>query len=112
MATYPAETATELGNAPTPRTPANGDKVPGGSILFFENANAAVCNVVVQTPGTAHGDLAIADRSLTSIPANTGRRIVAIPSDSVYVDPADGLVTLLTFSVTANVVYYVIRPVV
>lgn len=112
MATYPAETATELGVAPTPRSPVNGDKVPGGCILVFENANAAVCNVVVSTPGTAHGDLAIADRALTSIAANTGRRIVSIPADSVYVDPADGLVTLLTFSVTASVVYYVIRPVI
>lgn len=111
MATYPAETATEQGATPTPRTPVNGDLVPGGVVLVVENANAAVCNITITTPGLRHGDLAIADRTVT-VPANTGRKWINIPADSDYVDQTTGLVTLATFSVTASVTYYVLRPVI
>lgn len=111
MATYPAETATEQGAALTPRTPANGDQIPGGVILYIENTNAAILTLTITTPKVAHGDLAIGDRVVT-VPATTGKRWFAVPSDDTYVDQTTGLVTLATFSVTAGVTYYVIRPVV
>lgn len=108
MANYPAEAPTESGLAPTARTPVNGDTVPGGCTLWIENANAAALTLTITTPKLLHGDLAVADRTVT-VPATTGRRAVAIPSDDAYVDPLTGLVTLATWSVTASVTYYVLR---
>ncbi len=108
MANYPAEVPLVTGTAPTARTPVNGDTIPGGVILIVRNANASPCVVTIVTPGLVQGDLAIADRTV-SVPATTGERWIDIPNDSVYVDPATGLVTLSTFSVTATVTYYVLR---
>jgi hypothetical protein len=108
MATYPAETATPQGVTPTPRAAANGDKIPGGSNIWLENANAAVCVVTVVTPKQVEGDLPVTDRAVGSAAANTGRKWIAIPNTDTYVDPADGLVTI-NFSVTASVTYYVLR---
>jgi len=107
MATYLAESPTETGLAATPRTPANGDKIPGGVTLYVENANAAVLTLTITTPKVLSGDLTVLDRVVT-VPATTGKRWFRIPNNDIYVDPADGLVTLATFSVTASVTYYVI----
>lgn len=106
MATYPAESPTETGLAATPRTPVNGDKVPGGCTLVINNANAAVCALSITTPKQLQGDLAVADRAV-SVPNGT-LRFVKIPNNDVYVGD-DGLVTLATWSVTASVTYYVLR---
>lgn len=96
MATYPAESPTSSGLAPTPRTPASGDKVPAGVVLVVENTGT-IATITITTPKTLDGDLAVGDR-VVSVPATTGRRMILIPNNDVYRDPADGLVTLGTVS--------------
>lgn len=108
MANYAAEAPTEAGLAATMRSPVNGDTIPGGCTLFIKNTNAAALTLTITTPKVLHGDLAVADRTVT-VPATTGERFVAIPSDDAYVDPATGLVTLATWSVTTGVTYAVLR---
>jgi hypothetical protein len=106
MATYTAESPTETGLIAAQRSPANGDKIPGGVTLVITNNNAGSLTLTITTPQTVHGDLTVADRTVTV--ATTQVAFVRIPNDSTYVSASDGLVTLATWSVTSSVTYAVI----
>jgi hypothetical protein len=88
---------------------AGGDRVPPGSLLIFRNTNASGLVVTIATLDTADGDLVVADRAQTSIPATTGTGIVNIPIAWPYVDPTDGLV-LVTTSVQTSVSFACVNP--
>ncbi|MGD9989305.1 hypothetical protein [Pseudonocardia sp.] len=87
-----------------------GDKVPAGARVHVLNTGSGSVNCTINTPGTARGGLAIADKVI-ACPNGTGSAgttIFDVPTDP-YAD-ADGLVSL-TWSGTTNVVFYALGPV-
>lgn len=66
-----------------------GDTFQTGSGVFLlaRNTSGGALDIVLATPGTVDGDLAVADRTF-SVPATTG--IFAIPLGDVYRNSATG----------------------
>lgn len=86
---------------------ASGDKtVPGdGVTLLVNNGSGASINVILATPATVDGDLAVADRTV-AVPAGA---IKAIPLPAkLYADRADGGLASWTYSAWASVTVAVI----
>lgn len=96
---------TTLTNTPA----AGGDRVPAGCVLVFRNTNAGALTVTLNTVDTIDGDLVVADRAQTAIPATTGTGIINVPLTYPYVDPTDGNV-LVTTSVQSGVTFACINP--
>lgn len=82
-----------------------GDRVRPGNILHVKNANASGVTLTFVTPGTADGDLAIADRARGPI-ATGAEGFIKVPRDQAYRD-ADGMVQV-TWSVNTSVTFAVL----
>jgi hypothetical protein len=82
------------------------DTLPGGQgvKIIVNNANAGSCAVLLTTPETVEGTLAVADRTVT-VPTT---QIWEIPVPSRYNDPTTGLATI-TFTPFTSVTYAVSR---
>lgn len=107
MATRSPQAADSKGVAVSFFAAANGDKVPPGCGLIVRNTSGAGITLTLVTALVMDGDLTVQDRTTNSVPATTGVNYIKIPTNEVYRDPVDGLVTI-NFSATTNVDYAVI----
>jgi hypothetical protein len=108
MATIPTQAIPVTGLDPVyNNASAGGDRVAPGSIIHVLNTNVAALNVTFDIVAVVDGDLAVPDRVISGIPANTGKRFLRVPNNSIYADPADGLVKI-TWSVTSGVTFTVV----
>lgn len=82
------------------------DTLPGGQgvKIIVNNQNASSCAVVLTTPETVEGSLAVADRTVT-VPTT---EIWEIPVPSRYNNSGTGVATI-TFTPNASVTYAVSR---
>lgn len=82
------------------------DTLAGGQgvKIIVNNQNAGSCDVVLTTPETVEGTLAVADRTVT-VPTT---QIWEIPVPSRYNNPSTGLATI-TFTPFASVTYAISR---
>lgn len=104
MAIITPETVTSTGLEPTVRTPSvGGDKVPVGARVRITNGTVGSINFTATTHHEVDGDLAVPDRVL-AIPASEVRYFLA---SSVYQNPTDGYVDILSSDTTAAVDYEV-----
>jgi hypothetical protein len=108
MATQPTQVPDSKGVALTWINAANGDKVAPGVLLILKNTSGSTQTVTIGTPKVLDGDLAVADRVSNTVAATTGFNALRIPADDTYRDPVDGLVTLVTFSVTGATFQYAV----
>lgn len=108
MATIPTQSIPVTGLDPTyNNASAGGDRVAPGSIIYVRNTNAAALTVTFDLVAMVDGDLPVPDRVISGIAATTGTRFLKVPNNSIYADPADGLVKI-TWSVTSGVTFAVV----
>lgn len=100
MAIITPETVTSSGLEPTVRTPSvGGDKVPVGARVRITNGTAGSINFTMTTHQSVDGNLAVPDR-VEAIPASEVRYFLA---SSIYQNPTDGYVDILSSDTTAAV---------
>jgi hypothetical protein len=84
-----------------------GDRVNPGSIIHVKNGNGSALTATFDVLMLVDGDLAVPDRAISGITATTGMWFLKVPNNSIYQDPADGLVKI-TWSVTTSVTFAVV----
>lgn len=107
MATLTRQVLTNVGTEIEfdPAAPGGDKAVPGSGVkLLVNNASGSSINVILATPGTVDGDLAIADRTV-AVAAGT---IKGIPLAALYANRSDSGLAAWTYSATTTVTVAVI----
>lgn len=108
MATVPTQNVPPTGLDPNYNNASSGgDRLAPGSIVHVLNTNPSALSVTFDVILLMDADLAVADRVISGIAGTNGKRFIRVPNNSIYADPADGLVKI-TWSVTTGVTFAVI----